>query len=284
MLYSLEARQIEGKEMKVLTVASQKGGAGKTTTCSALGAVAVDQGMRVLLIDLDPQGQVAQAFGVFPEPTDDVLAGVLLGEREAKTIHEGRKDSANLSLTIIAGGTPLMELTRKVDEMQAHVRLSEGLGYLDSEFDVCIIDTPPGISGLPATGLLVADYVLAAATPEPKTWQGATRLYEVISSYITGGARVQKPNLKFLGTVFCAVDTRRPVATSRAIEALTKAGASLRSPFIPRRGEVADEVLDGQPLVWSSPRNPAARAHVELALLIFQDMGLIGAELTEVGI
>jgi chromosome partitioning protein len=187
-----------------ITVLSQKGGTGKTTTTRTLVDVFRRIDLRVLAVDMDPQGNLTDYFAVGddPEPT---LADVLSGRaKAADAIH-----SDVLPASIHLAEAELI-LSGKIGR---EVTLRRALGEVGDDYDLVLVDCPPSLGLLTVNALVAADYALISTEAEYFSLQGVEQALEVVEA-----ARALNPDLAWLGAVLNIADMR----TVHAREALTQ--------------------------------------------------------------
>jgi chromosome partitioning protein len=170
--------------MRRIAVALSKGGVGKTTTAVNLAAGMARAGRRVLLVDLDTQGQVAKALGLQPESG---LAEVVLGE----ITPDGAVARARDRLGLLAGGRSLAGLKRVIarKDYGGEQTLAEALAPLDGSYDVVIVDTAPAWDTLTVNALFYASEVLVPVSLEVMALQGLIEFIAALGSiqkYHTG--------------------------------------------------------------------------------------------------
>lgn len=159
--------------MKVITITNQKGGAGKTTTAAALGAGLSLKGFSVLLIDLDPQGNLSYTLGAKPDrPT---ILGVLTGE-----VHPRDAIQNTPSGDIIATSKALSGADAFIKDTGKEYRLREALELLKSQYDYIVIDTPPALGILTINALTACDSVIIPAQADIYSLQGIEQLAETM--------------------------------------------------------------------------------------------------------
>jgi chromosome partitioning protein len=178
-----------------IAVLSQKGGTGKTTAVRHLTDVFRRSGLRVMAVDLDPQGNLSDYFDVEPEATPTIRE-VLLGEAKARdAVHDGLIP-ANLALAEAE-----LSLAGK---MGRELSLRKALKGVDEEWDVIFFDCPPNLGLLTVNALVAADYALLSAEAQYFAMQGVEQALEVIELARDG----LNPGLEWLGVVFNIADMR----------------------------------------------------------------------------
>jgi chromosome partitioning protein len=193
---------------RIMAIANQKGGVGKTTTALTLGAALVERGQRVLLVDLDPQGSLTSAAGVEPnELTETVYTAIAhyLKENEARDLAPLLR-SLRLNLDLLPAS---IDLAVAEMELQNAVRreyvLTEVLAPAEGAYDVVLIDCPPSLSLLTVNALTAAGEVLIPLVPEYLAARGLGLLLDSI-----GRMRKAKlnPRLRIAGVILTMVDAR----------------------------------------------------------------------------
>jgi chromosome partitioning protein len=189
-----------------IAVLSQKGGTGKTTAVRHLTDVFRRTGLRVLAVDLDPQGNLSDYFDVEPD-VQPTIGDVLTGRASAKAAVHGDIVPANLSLAEA-------ELTL-AGKMGRELTLRKALKQVEGDFDLVLIDCPPSLGLLTVNALVAADYALLSAEAQYFALQGVEQALEVIEL-----ARDSlNPDLEWLGVVFNIADMRT-VHSREAYESL----------------------------------------------------------------
>jgi chromosome partitioning protein len=185
----------------VIAVANQKGGVGKTTTTANLGAALARQEKRVLLIDMDPQGNLTSAVGI-SKKTERTIAEALLDYRaELPTVHvengTGRLDVVPATLALAGAEAAL---TNKLGREQ---RLRDQLDRNAREYDYVVIDTPPSLGLLTINALVAADKVLIPTEARFFSLQGLQMIEESIEEVL-----YLNPKLKVIGILLSKLDRR----------------------------------------------------------------------------
>lgn len=252
--------------MKVFVVANQKGGIGKTAMSVHLAFDAMERGLRVAFIDLDPQANASDSLEEYEcsvsaselfKPGVD-LSGLLL---------VGGSDSQ--SLVLVPGDDQLANLEKK-DFSEVANNLKASIESLSSQgYDLCLIDTPPTIGNALASALYVADFLLCPIEPERFSMKGIKKMRAVITNI-----RRFNPQLKFIGMVPNMVDGR----LERHAENIAELRANYRQLITPMtiglRTSIADAVAEGIP-VWKIKKTAARVAAKEvraLAKYVFEKM------------
>jgi chromosome partitioning protein len=180
---------------KKIAVLSQKGGTGKTTAVRHLTDVFRSTGLRVLAVDLDPQGNLSDYFDVPPE-AEPTIGDVLTGRAKAKAALHGDIIPANLTLAeaeLALAGKMGRELT-----------LKRALREVEKDYDVVFMDCPPALGLLTVNALVAADYALLSSEAQYFALQGVEQALEVIELARDG----LNPDLEWLGVVFNIADMR----------------------------------------------------------------------------
>lgn len=242
----------------VLTVVSQKGGVGKTTTAVNLAAAFAHRGMKTLLVDVDPQGAVRHSLGM----RDAQLAGMadyLLGEQELADVVQA---SGQPWLRVLTAGTVAErgdhgEYLRAVS---APGRLDELMTRAVDRGHVVVLDTPPGLGPVTRAVLAVSDHVIVPMQCEPMALQTSGQLLRGLAE-----ACKARPSLSVAGIVLTMYDASNPTCVRIADLVREQLPELVFDIQVPRSNAAADAMAAGQPLVLRSPGDPAALAYISLA-------------------
>jgi chromosome partitioning protein len=242
-----------------IAVVAHKGGVGKTTVVANLGGAFVALGLRVLLVDCDPQGSLAAALGVTPaQPT---LLEVLVGDAPIET---AVRSTGVAGLSLLPAGS---ELTSIEDRLYGragwHQALRQVLRTL-TEYDVTLIDTPPGLGVLSFLGILAGDSALVLCPPEFL----AQRALPAVMATLDRARRIV-PDLALAGILPTLVGGRSRHQQT-ALAELTEAYGQLVLPPAPRRAVLQDAARAGLPVTVYAPRSDAAATFTSLAGMLLE--------------
>jgi len=236
--------------MKIISVANQKGGVGKTTTAVNLAAVLASTKRKLLLIDLDSQGNATTASGLKKENT-------LLGLFEGKNINE-IVASSNNGYDVISGGEDLVAL-------EAHIRTEPKKGFIEEslselKYDFVIIDTPPALNSLTVEALISSVGTLVPLQCEYYSLEGISSLLNTITSL---GNRGLSSN-KVVGIIRTMVDMRNNLAKSVSDNLEKHFPDLLFNTLIPRNVKLAEAPSHGLSGTKYMPESLGAKAYIAL--------------------
>ncbi len=240
-----------------IAIANQKGGVAKTTTSLSLGTALADKGLRVLLVDLDPQACLTYSAGVDPELVERSLHDVLLGRCEAGDVIAKTGDVALLPATIDLAGAEVHLLTRTGREFA----LGRALRPVADEYDLILVDCPPSLGILTICGLTAADGVLIPMQCETLSHRGVGQLLETIEdvrSYTNDG-------LEVIGAIATMFDRRTNLGRQVRADVTERYGIEMLDPSIPKSVRAAEAPGQGRSIFEHAPRSTVAQAYRELA-------------------
>ena len=255
--------------MKTLVVANQKGGVGKTSTLVHLAFDFLEQGLKVVVIDLDTQANASYTLQSYRSGVvaSELFANLPTGSWPQTAIDLTAPNSPRM--TLIASDVGLANL-EKMSLPEAGAKFRDAIKALDAQsFDACLIDTAPSLGVGMAAALLAADYVLSPIELEAYSIQGIKQMVTTIAHL-----RKANPKLKFLGMVPSKVDARNP-RHARHLEELERAYPQLMIPTgVGLRSSIADALASRVP-VWKIKKTAARKATLEIRALaahVFEKM------------
>lgn len=200
--------------MKVITVATQKGGVGKTTTALALTAGLTERGYKTLLVDVEGQRNASLTVGT--QSDKPTVLEVLTGEATAR-----EAITESLIGDFISGNKRLSLIDKLIDEERQYTALRDALKPLNRQYDYCIIDTPPALGTLTLNALTASDFVIVPCEADLYSLQGLTDLAETIEAVRAGTNK----KLKTLGILLTKHSARYTLSKElqETLEQLTTA-------------------------------------------------------------
>jgi len=244
---------------RVLAVVNQKGGVGKTTTSVNLAASLAHSDKRVLLIDLDPQGNATMGSGVDKRKAVRTVYHVLLGMDELASV---RTQSANGGYDLLPANRELAGAEVELVELpQRETRLKAALAGIMDEYDFIFIDCPPSLSLLTINGLVAAQAVLIPMQCEYYALEGLSDLVGTIK-------RVRaklNPGLEIAGLLRTMYDPRNTLSLQVSQQLETHFGDKVYKTLVPRNVRLAEAPSYGAPAVVLDQSSKGAQAYLALA-------------------
>jgi chromosome partitioning protein len=249
---------------KIFCVANQKGGVGKTTTTVNLAAGLAKVGQRVLMIDLDPQGNATMGSGVDKRKLELTVYDVLL---ESASITEARAQSDKLkgsgcSYDILGANRELAGAEVELVEVERRERrLKQAIAAVDSEYDFVLIDCPPSLSMLTLNGLCCAHGVIVPMQCEYFALEGLTDLVNTIKQVKAN----LNDDLQIIGLLRVMFDPRITLQQQVSDQLKAHFGDKVFDSVIPRNVRLAEAPSYGLPGVVFDPSSKGAQAFVAFA-------------------
>ena len=248
-----------GRSGQIVAIANQKGGVGKTTTAVNLGAALAEAGRRVLVVDIDPQGNATTGLGVERQGIEHSSYDLIIGEAALdKAIAATPLDSLSVvpaSADLAGVEFELMERERREFLLAKAIRGRVG------GFDDVLIDCPPSLNLLTINALVAADSVLVPLQCEFYALEGLTQLIGTIE-------RVQRslnPRLSLQGIVLTMYDRRNNLCEMVAKDVRGHLGGKVYATMIPRNVRISEAPSHGMPVLTYDQRCAGAQAYMQLA-------------------
>lgn len=244
---------------RVVAIANQKGGVGKTTTAINLGTALAACGKTILLIDVDPQGNASTGLGVQNSTRRVTSYDLILGE-------------ATLSEAVLRTQIPGFALVPSVVDLSAaevelverprrEYRLKDALAQADKDYDYVLIDCPPSLGLLTVNALVAARSVLVPLQCEFFALEGLSLLLRTVDRV----RRSFNPLLEVQGVLLTMFDRRNNLAQQVAADVRSYLGKRVYDTVIPRNVRVSEAPSHGMPVLLYDVRCPGAQAYVQLA-------------------
>jgi chromosome partitioning protein len=246
---------------RVIAIVNQKGGVGKSTTAVNLGAYLACAGKRVLVVDIDPQGNATSGLGVEKSEVEHCIYSVLIGEREIKDVVRSTaiEGLEVVPATIALAGAEI-EL---VPQMSREFRLKRSLEPVVDDYDFILIDSPPSLGLLTVNGLTAAHGVLVPIQSEYYALEGLSQLMNTIEMVRTH----LNPRLEVDGVVITMYDARTNLsqAVLEDVKSFFEGRIRVFETVIPRNIRLSEAPSFGLPIVLYDDRSKGAQAYRALA-------------------
>jgi len=244
---------------KVLALANQKGGVGKTTTSVNLAASLAATKRKILMIDLDPQGNATMGVGVEKTTLDVTFCDVLLDDLE---VHKAVQHIENVGIDLLPANADMtaaeVELMRADNAEQ---RLKQVIAPIKDEYDYVLIDCPPALNMLTLNAMVAADGVIIPMQCEYYALEGLTALMDTIEQVRSS----INPKLEIEGLLRTMYDSRNTLANDVSAQLIEYFGDRVYRTVVPRNVRLAEAPSHGLPALLYEKTSRGALAYLALA-------------------
>lgn len=245
---------------RTIAVANQKGGVGKTTTTINLSAALAEQGKKVLLVDLDPQGNATSGVGVDKRELEDTVYELFVGRT---TLEECLLETDFLNLSVIPANINLSGAEIDLIDMEnREYYLKDILQQIKDDYDFILIDCPPSLNMLTVNAMTAADTVLVPIQCEYYALEGLSQLIHTINLV----KKRLNPQLQLEGVVFTMYDARTKLSMQVVENVKQTLKENIYNTIIPRSIKLAEAPSYGMPITAYAPTSPGADAYRLLAM------------------
>lgn len=244
---------------KIMAIANQKGGVGKTTTTINLSAALAEKGKRVLIIDMDPQGNTSSGLGIDKDELETTVYQLMIGDN---TFDECVQENVFENLDVLVANVNLAGIEIETMDMEdRNYILSNIISKVEHRYDFIIIDCPPSLNTLTINSMTTADSVLVPIQCEYYALEGLSQLIYTINLV----KERLNPKLTINGVVFTMYDGRTNLSMQVIENVRNNLNQTIYDTIIPRGVRLAEAPSHGLPITQYDIRSTGAKAYMALA-------------------
>ncbi len=244
---------------RIIAIANQKGGVGKTTTTVNLSACLAELGKKVLTVDLDPQGNTTSGLGINKNDLENAMYELLLQDCAVKDalIHTDIENLDLIPANVDLAGAEIELIDRKNKEYI----LRNEMDYIRDDYDFILIDCPPSLNMLTINAMTTADTILVPIQCEYYALEGLSQLMYTVDLV----QQRLNPRLKMEGVVFTMCDSRTNLSMQVVENVRNNLDTTIYETIIPRNVRLAEAPSHGLPINLYDPRSAGAESYRQLA-------------------
>ena len=244
---------------RIIAIANQKGGVGKTTTAINLSSCLADKGKKVLSVDMDPQGNMTSGLGVDKDSVENTIYDLIIGETSVQdVIQKNVMDNLDVIPTNIDLSAAEIELIGVEDKEYI---VKNAIHKIRDEYDYIIIDCPPSLSMLTINAMTTADSVLVPIQCEYYALEGLSQLIHTVELV----RERLNPILEIEGVVFTMYDARTNLSLQVVENVKDNLEQNIYKTIIPRNIRLAEAPSYGMPINKYDPKSAGADSYMRLA-------------------
>ncbi len=263
---------LSGSGSRILALTNQKGGVGKTTTTINLATALAACGKRVLIIDLDPQGNASTGLGLGADARTVTVYDVLVG---GTSVAEATVPTIVPGMALVPASLDLSGAeVELVNEPRREFRLRDALAPARTRYEFILIDCPPSLNLLTLNALVAADAVIVPLQCEFYALEGLTHLLQTVEQI----KQVFNPALYIQGLVLTMYDRRNNLCELVAADVRGHFGATVYDTVIPRNVKVSEAPSHGKPVLLYDLRCAGSQAYIHLAREVLRRENMAAGE------
>jgi len=244
---------------RIIAIVNQKGGVGKTTTSINLAAALAMKGQRVLLVDMDPQGNASTGLGVPRSQREQTIYNVMT---ENLPVDDAIQPTRVSNLSVLPSHVDLSAAEMEIGQSEGRTRiLRDALEASNAQFDYVMIDCPPSLNLLTINALAAARSVIVPLQCEFFALEGLSQLLQTVEMAKSS----INPSLAIDGVMLTMYDRRNRLSSQVAEDVRKHLGRAVFKTIIPRNVRIAEAPSFGQSVINYAPNSKGAKAYLELA-------------------